>query len=74
MHKYAKAAAAVNIDAAGAAIPSSNKPAPGINAHRRKAAGTLIKNADMMLFAAAKTVLPHPKKNPLKQNTKGTNR
>lgn len=57
----------------GAAIPSSNKVAPDITLHNMKATGILIANAEKILFAAANAVLPHPKKNPLKQNTNGTN-
>ena len=64
----------VKTDALGAAIPSSKRVAPDINEQRINATGTLIKNAEQIAFNAAKIVRPQPKKNPLRQNTKGTSR
>ena len=70
--KYMNAIMLVRIEAAGAAIPKWNNVAPGMIVHNIKPTGTLIKNAAIILVIAAKIVLPHPKKNPFIQNTKGT--
>lgn len=64
----------VNTEAAGAAIPKWNNVAPEINVHKKNPTGILIAKAEKILFAAAKIVRPQPKKNPLKQNTNGTNK
>ena len=53
-------------------MPRWNNVAFGIVLQRMNAKGILTANAENIAFAAAKTVLPQPKKNPFKQNTKGT--
>ena len=53
-------------------MPKWNKVADGIRVHKTKANGILTAKAENIALAAAKAVLPHPKKNPLRQNTNGT--